>query len=306
MKNPFSQYGRIVKPVLPLGNGKTFILVPAGSDQITGLQAQFPVDEDGVQRVYTTLASAVAAVVTGRGDQILVCPGTYTISTVVSTSASNFKILGLGNPGEAMFTGSAASILTLTGDGVEIARVGFTIASTLVAITMTGADYCDIHDNVFYSTVGGTGSYFIQQTTASNFNKIRENQFVSNLNVISSGALTQSGHIVLLGTANVVERNVFIASRNSTTANGVVITSIWVATANDATNTLVNAGNLIRQNSFTEVNGATFTAGLDYQMSVSGSTLAVDNNFVLATPANAIVSGNLGVGFANNIATGVV
>lgn len=222
-KNPFSTYGRLSKS-LPAMGGKTFVLVPPGSNHIPSLQEQYPVDEDGVTRVYTTLASAIAAVVSGRGDTILVMPGTYTISTVVSSSASDFKIIGVGTNGQAKFTSSVSSILTLTGDGVEISNVRFQIAPANKAITMTGANYCNIHDCVFTSDVGGAASHFIHMlTTPCYYNTISNNRFMSMLDV-SAGAVTQTSHITGLGVGNVIERNLFVAGR-LTTANAGAVTS---------------------------------------------------------------------------------
>lgn len=299
IKNPFSTYGRLAK-MLPAGAGKLFILVPSTSDQLPALQEQFPVDEDGVTRVYTSLASAAAAVVSGRGDVIAAMPGAYTISTVVSSSASDFKLIGLGNPGQAVFTGSAASILTLTGDGVEVANCTFVIASTKKGITLTGADYCNIHDNVFLSAVGGAASHFIHMlTTACNYNKIANNKFISNL-VVSGGAITQTSHITGLGIGNEIVNNHFVAGRVTTANAGAVTAGVVFAAAADA-------GNLVKGNTFTEFNGATFTAGVDYSTTaLGGSVLCVENNFMLATAANAVVNGSNAGSFANNIADGTV
>lgn len=297
--NPFSTYGRLAKMSASL-TGKLFVLVPSGSALIGNLQEQFPVDEEGVPRVYTDLASAVAAVVSDRGDAIAVLPGTYTISTVVSTASNNFKLVGVGAPGSAIFAGSAASILTLTGDGVEVTGVQFQIASTKKAITLTGADYTNIHDCVFYSTVGGAASHFIHfLTTASNFCMIRDNRLVSNLDT-SAGAITQTSHITVLGIGSIIEQNVFVAGRSSASNAGAVTDGILSNAATDQ-------GNTVRRNAFYESNGATFTAGVESgASSVSGSILPIANNFLLATAANAIVNTTGSAGFANNIANGTV
>ncbi len=298
-KNPFSTYGRLAR-ALPNVTGKTFVLVPSGSANIPEFQDQFPVDEDGVARVYTSPAAALAAVVSGRGDQILVAPGAYTISTVLASAATDFRIMGLGAPGAAMFTGSGASILTLTGTGVEIANLGFTIATTKKALTLTGASYCNIHDNLFYSTVGGTGSHFIHMlTTACTFNLIRNNQFISNHDS-SAGAIVQTSHITLLGIGNLVEGNVFVAGRSSASNLGTVTDAIL-------SNAAADQGNTVRLNTFYESNGAIFTAGVESgASSVSGSVFIVENNFLLATAANAIVNTTGSAGFGNNKVTGTV
>lgn len=296
-RNLFSAYGRAAKPLEP-GIGKTFILVPSGSALIPELQDNYPQDEDGVTRVYTDPATALAAVVSGRGDTILVFPGTYTITSVLSSSASDWRLVGVGKPGEAMFVGSASNILTLTGDGVEITSLGFTIASTKVAITLTSSDYNKIHNNLFLSNVGGTGSSFITMSAASNHNRIEGNTFSSELTT-SGGALTQAAHIIVLGTANAIISNYFHVTRDSSTVAGAVTTSIWAGTT-------ATKGTRVEKNTFIESNGATFSAGVDYQMGVSGSVVTIENNFLLATAANAVINAGNSAGFGNNIANGTV
>jgi len=297
--NPFSKYGRLAR-LMPAGSGKLFVVVPSGSAIIPELSVAFPTDEDGVVRVYTSLSSAVGAVVSNRGDVVAVMPGSYTISTVVSSSANNWKLIGVGAPGAAMLTGSSASILTLTGDGVEVANMGFTIASAFKGITMTGADFCDIHDNLFVGVDGGTASHFIHMvTTACKYNRIRDNQFISAL-ATTDASVTQTSHITGLGTGNLIERNVFVAGRTSTSNAGAVTDGIIFNAAADL-------GNTIRQNTFYEANGATFTAGINSGASaVSGSILPVRNDFLLGTAANAIVNTTGSAGFGNNVANGTV
>lgn len=298
-KNPFSVYGRIAR-MAPTLSGKLFVLVPSGSALIPELQELFPADEDGVVRVYTDLATVAAACVSGRGDTVAVMPGTYTISTVVSSAITDWKLIGVGAPGQAILTGSAASILTLTGTGVEVANLTFNIATTKKAITLTGASNCNIHDNNFLASVGGAASHFIHMlTTACTYNWIHDNKFITNLDV-SGAAVTQTSHITGLGIGNVIEHNLFVAGRLTTANNGVVTSGIVFAAAADA-------GNMVRWNTFTEFNGATFTAGVDYgTTALGGSVICVENNFMLATAANAVVQGSNAGQFANNIASGTV
>jgi len=301
-RNQFSKYGRSAKP-LPVGNGKSFYCLPASSALIADTQAMFPVDEDGVVRVYSgndSIANALLQCVAGRGDIIWVYPGTYTISTAIAASVNDVKILAVGAPGSAILTGSAADVFDLTGDGIEIAGFRINIASTKMAIDAQGADACNIHDNIFLSAVGGSGSHFINMnTTVCNYNWIHDNRFISNL-VVAGGAITQTSHITGLGIGNIIEHNVFVAGRVTTANNGVVTSGILFAAAADA-------GNVIRWNTFTEFNGATFTAGTDYgTTALGGSVICVDNNYMLATAANAVVNGSNAGNFANNIASGTV
>jgi len=302
MLNPFSKNGRQSRP-LPAASGKVFHVVPTSSALLADLEQLYPVDEDGVKRVWsgdTAIADALAFCVTGRGDRIRAHGGTYTISAPIAVSINDVVIEGLGSPGAASLVASASNIFTLTGDNIEIANLSLTIATTKIGIVMTGAENCNIHDNVFKSAVGGAASHFIQMvTTACSYNWIHDNRFLSMLDV-SGGAITQTSHITGLGIGNIIEHNFFVAGRLTTANAGVVTSGIIFGAAADA-------GNFVRANSFTEFNGATFTAGTDYgTTALGGSVLCIENNYMLATAANAVVNGSNAGSFANNIASGTV
>jgi hypothetical protein len=215
-------------------------------------------------------------------------------------SKDDVHLIALGSQGTTVLTGSSSDVIDLTGDGCEISGFQINIASTKIGLDMAGADGSSIHDNVFQSSVGGTASHFIRMaTTACNFNRIYDNRFHTNLDV-SSGSVTQTSHITNFGSGNLIEHNVFIAGRQTTANAGAVTTGVLCNTAADA-------GNIVRWNTFMEFNGATFTAGIDYgTTAVSGSMIQVENNFVLATAANAVVNGSNPAGFGSNIANGTV
>jgi hypothetical protein len=296
----YTKYDRITRD-MPKGKAKVFFVLPSASPLIAEFQQVYVPDEDGYVRVFENdFATPLAQCVAGRGDTIYVVPGSYTISTPITLSVNDVKLIGLGTPGSTVLTGSASDIIDLTADGVEITNLRFAIASTKIAIDMAGADGCLIHDNTFTSAVGGAASYFIRMaTTACNYNKIWNNQFLTNLDV-SGGVITQTGHILGLGIGNVIEYNTFVAGRVTTANAGAVTDGVIFNAAADS-------GNIIRFNTFTEANGATFTAGVESGASaVSGSILPVANNFLLATAANAIVNTTGSAGFANNIANGTV
>jgi len=302
MFNINSGYGVLESNTLAINKagGRTFVVAAATNAAYDKLSQIFVPDPDGLTRLYTTIAGAIAATVSGRGDFIFVAPGSYTISTVLTLANNGVHLIGLGNPGEVVLNGTAADILTITGDAAEVAGFTFVIATTKKAITMTGADYCRIHDNIFLSAVGGTASHFIHMvTTACLYNDIRDNKFISNL-VVTAATVTQTSQITGLGIGNSIEHNLFVAGRVSTTNAGAVTAGIVFAAEADA-------GNLVRWNTFTEFNGATFTAGVDYgTTAVAGSVICVENNFMLATAASAVVNGSNTGNFANNIASGTV
>jgi len=306
-RDPFSKYGRLAKP-LPPAIGKTFIVYPAGSTLATDIQNMFPLDEDGIVRAFadTTgdgFTAAIGQCVSNRGDKIYVMPGSYTLSDGVTLNKHDVTIEGVGNPGQCVLTCSTVDSFTVTYDGVTFRGLKLVAAATLSNIVLTGADNVLIENCLFYSAVGGSGTYFIEaKTTTNTYVTIKNNRFVSWLTV-AAGAVTQTGHILGSGTPAaygwVIEDNFFSAGRASNANAGAVTDGIIFGNALDN-------GNMVRNNMFAEVAGATFTAGIDTATSVTASgVLMCGNNFYLATPANAIVPGSC-ASFANNIADGTV
>lgn len=113
IENQLSRYGAISK-VLPLmaPNAKVFFVGATTLPSFNDFLSNFPVDRDGVTRIFPTLVAAVtdSNVVAARGDVILVLPGhteTITGAAGVSISKSGLSIIGLGN-------GSARPTYTFT------------------------------------------------------------------------------------------------------------------------------------------------------------------------------------------------
>lgn len=301
MRNLNSKYGHVAKAA-PIGPAKAFFVVPSGSAILPETANHFVADEEGVVRVYTDPATALAAVVSGRCDTVYFLPGTYTIATALAaTSVDDVNLVALGSEGSTILTGSAANILNLTTcKGWNIRGFQWNLASTKKCIALVGCSGINITFNTFLSAVGGAASHFIHMlTTASTYCRISDNRFISNLDVSGAG-VTQTSHITGLGIGHVIERNVFVAGRLTTANAGAVTAGVVFAAAADA-------GNFVRENEMVEFNGATFTAGVNYgTTAVAGSVMCTRNNFMLATAANAVVPGSNAAEFANNIDSGTV
>lgn len=99
-QNQLSRYGAIARPVdVPLG-AKLF-LVSDSDDTTVGpmnLGADFPADNQGVVRVYTTIQAGVNAASAGRGDVVAVLPGyDHTLGRADSWATAGVQVIGLGN-----------------------------------------------------------------------------------------------------------------------------------------------------------------------------------------------------------------
>jgi hypothetical protein len=98
--NQLSRYGAISRIIPKLNPGAKLFLVSDSDDTTVGpvnLGAEFPVDNDGVVRVYTTIQAAVNAATANRGDVVLVLPGyDHTLSRADSWATAGVSIIGLG------------------------------------------------------------------------------------------------------------------------------------------------------------------------------------------------------------------
>lgn len=81
-ENQLTRYGAISK-VLPFTTGKVFFLVSPSEAALNTLNENYPVDNDGVSRVYTTWASVLAACqASTSADAVIVSPLFTTAPTV--------------------------------------------------------------------------------------------------------------------------------------------------------------------------------------------------------------------------------
>jgi len=101
LENQLSRYGAISRIVPELAPGAKMFLVCDSDDTTVGqanLGAEFPVDKDGIARVYTTIQAAVNAAAADRGDVVLVMPGyDHTLSRADSWATDGVKVIGLGS-----------------------------------------------------------------------------------------------------------------------------------------------------------------------------------------------------------------
>lgn len=84
------------------GAGNTLIVCPVTNPWYPALAQLKTVDSVlGSSQIYPTLSSAVAAAVSGRGDTIVVTPGTYTQTSELVVDKNNLTIVGAGAQPEA-------------------------------------------------------------------------------------------------------------------------------------------------------------------------------------------------------------
>lgn len=167
-QNQLSRYGAISKVVDGLAPGAKLFLVSDSDDTTVGplnLGADFPVDNDGVARVYTTIQAAVNAASAGRGDVVAVLPGyDHTLGRADSWATAGVKILGIGeglNRPTVRF-GAATDEVGVAANSVTIENLRFLAAATGVTRGLdldTGFSGAVVRNNVF--DFNATGNDFI-------------------------------------------------------------------------------------------------------------------------------------------------
>ena len=143
-ENQLSRYGAIAKVLQELGpTGKVFFAVSnadSGGPYAEFIN-EFPVDRDGVSRVYSTIQGAIDACTGGRGDVVLVLPRlmaagatdptSWAETLIIAASQSNVSLVGIpinrtqgGLPQVKKGSGSTA-LLTIRAPGCLIKNLGF-------------------------------------------------------------------------------------------------------------------------------------------------------------------------------------
>lgn len=101
LESQLSRYGAISRAIPNLVPGAKLFLVSDSDDTTVGasnLGNEFPVDKDGVVRVYTTIQAANNAAAANRGDVVLVLPGyDHTLGRADSWNTAGIQIIGMGN-----------------------------------------------------------------------------------------------------------------------------------------------------------------------------------------------------------------
>ncbi len=148
---PLSErYGRLLESlaVTSIGPGKVFVVSDGSTyPNLREYQRQF----GGKEIVKASLADAASAYKAGRGDTILVMPGSYTISTKVTFSKSHLRLIGLGASRTRITTATTNGLVgvEVTADDVLIQGISFGCEAADNdggALFINGGDRCVIRD----------------------------------------------------------------------------------------------------------------------------------------------------------------
>lgn len=214
LENQNSRYGAIAR-ALPFTTGKVFFVVHADDAWAADLANEFPVDRDGVPRVYATVSgadtddlaiqAALDACVAGRNDYVLVLPSTndYDLTAALTMSKRGVHLIGLDYLSHKLETGANSAtkihqtgdydIITLTGGNCEIAGFYFKNYNNQGSIVCTGgvADVAHIHHNHFNmnaTTTSGVAQVDFSGASSS-FVTIERNTFATNVSDLTFASL---------------------------------------------------------------------------------------------------------------------
>lgn len=139
LESQLSRYGAISRVVPDLAIGAKLFLVSDSDDTTVGpsnLANEFPVDKDGVVRVYNTIQAAVNAAAAGRGDVVGVLPGfDFSLAGADSYVTAGVQIIGFGNgfSRPIMRYTAKTSEIGLSANNVRMSNIRFLAATDSIA-----------------------------------------------------------------------------------------------------------------------------------------------------------------------------
>ena len=251
--NQLARYGSIATP-MPKTMGKVFFVVN-GNDTtgiISDMLADFPVDKDGVPRVYVTgttantahlgIQAACDAMVANRNDYVVVLPSTndYDLgATITLDKARSHFICQAGMEEQGGITANyvrihmnlaATDSVTISADNVEVAGFFFKHDATSTSggsITLSGTRWCsNIHHNFFamYATAS-TANYGIYGAGACNHYSIHDNYFTNYSPGLNAGTNNNIASFIGLtsgsSTRGVIRNNIMLTGVNTTVAAAI-------------------------------------------------------------------------------------
>lgn len=248
-QSQLSRYGAITREIPELAPGAKVFFVSDSDDTTVGplnLGSVFPVDEDGVARVYTTIQAAVNAASAGRGDVVLVLPGyDHTLGRADSWATAGVHVIGLG-------TGLSKPILRYTtatdevgvaANNVHIKNIRFLAAvdSCARALDFDTGFSGAILENCMFDFAATGNDFRVMVRAGQQRSLFANNQFLAEDTAGSGRAISIRG---LGGSYTVIKDNYFFGQFDTVgdTTNGAAVIGI------DSTDTQDVKGLLIQDN----------------------------------------------------------
>lgn len=305
--NQLSRYGAIARS-LPSTLGKIFFVVHGEDSWAAEVSNEFPVDNEGVPRVYVTTTSAdtddlaiqaaLDACVAGRNDYVLVMPSNndYDLGTKLTMSKRDVHLIGMDYLSNKQETGSNSATklhmianddaILLSGGNCEFAGFYCKNYNNQSFIMMSGevADCTHIHHNHFglYATTTNGVPSIDASTSGSAFLCFERNTFASCVKDLTFTS------VINIGSANtwakVLHNNFMIGDGNTITS--VIYNESYKGQVNDNDIMAANGGG-----------GATST--ITNCITIGGGS-ATRNNMAVVNTTTTDLSGGGSYSFINN------
>jgi len=191
LENQLSRYGALSRIISDLAPSAKVFLVGDSDDTTYGIEnlaAEYPVDKDGIVRVYNTIQSAVNACRVNCGDVILVAPN-YNQSLI---SADSWNVAGVRIVG--------------MGQGEQRAKLTFDIAGATVNL---GANAVCVSNIMFKASVSGI-TRALDLDTGFSGQKVDNcvftydtngDDFITSIRIGSKNAIVEKNGIIMEDTA---------------------------------------------------------------------------------------------------------
>lgn len=311
LENQLSRYGAVTR-TLPATLGKVFFVCHGEDSWAGNLLNEFPVDKDGVPRMYVTTTSAdtddlaiqaaLDACVAGRNDYVLVLPSNndYDLAATLTMSKRGVHLIGFDYLSNKQETGSNSAtkihqtgnydIITLTGGNCEVAGLYFKNYNNQGSVMVTGgvADCTHIHHNHFSmnaTTTSGVAQVDMS-VSSSSFQLVERNTFATNVSDLTFDSLINIGssntwakvlkNNIVIGdgcTVTVAIRN--LSYKGQTNDNDITALSGGGGATGTITNAITIGGGFAAGN---RIGNGTTTASL-----IGGGTLSFVNNYDAAS-----------------------
>ena len=186
-QNQLSRYGAISRVIPDLAPGAKLFLVSDSDDTTVGplnLASEFPVDRDGVVRVYSTIQAANNAAAANRGDVIAVLPGyDQSLTAADSWNTAGVTVLGMGRGTmrpTIRYTGASGEV-GLGANNIRVTNMRFLAAADSIARAVDiDSGFQGIHfDNNIFDFDTATNDFRVMLRVGSRKSVIEDNRFIA-------------------------------------------------------------------------------------------------------------------------------
>ena len=294
MENQHSRYGAIAR-ALPPTCGKVFFVCHDDNTAFSELEYEFPVDSDGVPRVYRTIASAATdqlaiqaaldACVSGRGDYVIVLPGDgndYDLGAVLTMEKNDVHLIslegldrdsnrvGAGRQVVLEQTYAASDVVYITGQNCEFAGFYVKNKANYSAVQTGATAHCAyIHHNLFYmitSTTMALPVVDLLTTHGAIYCTVSNNFFTSHagtcLSAIGTGAASTgamvTGNYIVVGDGATLTTGIHADAYKGVVERNTVV-AVTGAGADGTVTTAYNTNCACNRNIANTANTADFT-----------------------------------------------